>query len=66
MAKIPSTPSSLSEALTSLEKDYDYLLEGGVFTKDIIETYIAYKKEKEIDQINLRPHPHEFDLYYDA
>jgi len=66
LAKIPSTPGSLAEALNALEKDHDFLLEGDVFTKDNIETYISYKRENEVNQINLRPHPHEFNLYYDA
>ena len=66
LAKIPSTPGSLAEALDALDKDHAFLLEGDVFTKDVIETYISYKREKEIDPINLRPHPHEFNLYYDA
>ena len=54
------TPSS-----TALEVDHDYLLEGGVFTPDLIETWIEYKRENEIDPIRLRPHPHEFAMYYD-
>jgi len=66
LAKIHSTPGSLTEALDALKKDHDYLLEGNVFTKDVIETYIKYKKENEVDPVNLRPHPHEFNLYYDA
>lgn len=57
-------PSSLEEALEALEKDHDFLLEGGVFTKDYIERYIAYKRDNEADAIRLRPHPAEFDLYY--
>jgi len=66
LAKIPSTPGSLAEALEALKNDHAFLLEGEVFTKDVIETYIAYKKEKEVDPMNLRPHPYEFNLYYDA
>ena len=66
LAKIPSTPGSLAEALNALEKDHAFLLEGGVFTKDNIETYISYKRENEVNPMNLRPHPHEFNLYYDA
>ena len=50
---------------TALEADHDYLLEGGVFTDDLIETWIDYKRTNEIDPIRLRPHPHEFELYYD-
>ena len=66
LANIPSTPGSLPESLDALEKDQDFLLEGDVFTKDVINNYIAYKREKEIDQINLRPHPYEMHLYYDV
>ena len=66
LAKIPSTPGSLAESLDALEKDHAFLLEGNVFTKDVLNNYIAYKKENEVVPINLRPHPHEFNLYYDA
>jgi glutamine synthetase len=65
-AKIKSTPGSLAEVLNSLEADHEFLLEGGVFTRDLIENYIAYKREKEVDPVALRPHPYEFHLYYDA
>ena len=58
-------PGSLPEVLDALEADHDYLLEGGVFTDDLIETWIAYKRANEVDPIRLRPHPHEFELYYD-
>ena len=64
-AAIPQVPGSLAEVLDALEADHDYLLEGGVFTPDLIETWIDYKRENEIDPIRLRPHPHEFELYYD-
>ncbi|ACZ85598.1 MULTISPECIES: type I glutamate--ammonia ligase [Streptosporangium] len=63
---IPQVPGSLSDVLAALEADHEYLLEGGVFTPDLIETWIAYKRENEIDPIRLRPHPHEFELYYDV
>ncbi|QKG26418.1 type I glutamate--ammonia ligase [Actinomadura verrucosospora] len=63
---IPQVPGSLPAVLEALESDHDYLLEGGVFTPDLIETYIAMKNEFEIDPIRLRPHPHEFELYYDV
>ena len=66
LEKIPSTPGSLAESLKALENDHAFLLEGDVFTKDVIETYIAFKRENEVDPINLRPHPHEFNLYYDV
>ena len=65
MAAIDSTPSSLSEALDALEDDHEYLLKGDVFTQDVIDSWIAYKHENEVDAINLRPHPYEFHLYHD-
>ena len=64
-ASIPQVPDSLPAVLDALEADYDYLLEGGVFTQDLIETWVEYKRTKEIDPLRLRPHPHEFELYYD-
>ena len=64
-AAIPQVPGSLSEVLDALEADHDYLLEGGVFTPDLIETWIEYKRVNEVDPIRLRPHPHEFELYFD-
>jgi len=64
-ANIPQAPGSLAEALDHLEKDHEFLLKGDVFTKDVIETWIDYKREKEVLAMNLRPHPYEFFLYYD-
>ena len=64
-ANIATVPSSLNEALEALEADSDFLLEGGVFTQDLVETWIDFKRSNEIDPIRLRPHPHEFELYYD-
>jgi glutamine synthetase len=61
---IPQVPGTLEEVLQALEADHDYLLEGDVFTKDLIETWISYKREKEIAPLALRPHPYEFELYY--
>ncbi|MDQ3897078.1 MAG: glutamine synthetase, partial [Actinomycetota bacterium] len=61
----PQVPGSLEEALAALEADQDYLLAGGVFTPDLIETWLAYKRLREIDEVRLRPHPWEFYLYYD-
>jgi glutamine synthetase len=57
----------LDEALDALEKDHDFLLrgDGDVFTKDVIETWLEYQRKKEVDAIRLRPHPHEFGLYFD-
>ena len=65
LAKVPQTPGSLREALGNLEKDYEYLLKGDVFTPDVIETWISYKIANEVQAIDLRPHPWEFALYYD-
>ncbi len=65
LAKVPQAPGSLDEALNNLEKDHSWLLQGDVFTQDIIETWISYKRLKEADAVRLRPHPYEFVLYYD-
>jgi glutamine synthetase len=65
-AKIRKLPGSLPEAIAALESDHDYLLQGGVFEKDVLDTWIDYKRTKEIDPIRLRPHPYEFHLYHDA
>ncbi len=62
---IPVMPSSLDEALTELEGDHDFLLRGDVFTEDALQTWIEYKRENEIAPMRQRPHPHEFELYYD-
>jgi len=64
--KVPNTPGSLAESFAALKKDHKYLLEGGVFSEELIQTWIDYKTANEIDEISLRPHPHEFHLYYDA
>jgi glutamine synthetase len=64
-ASIAQVPSSLTEVLDALEADHDYLLAGGVFTPDLIETWIHYKRTAEVDYVRLRPHPAEFELYYD-
>jgi glutamine synthetase len=63
--EVKSTPGSLEQALDALEADHAFLLRGDVFTKDVIETWLNYKRDKEIDAIRLRPHPYEFHLYYD-
>ena len=65
LAKIESTPGSLPEVLDALEQDHEFLLKGDVFTRDVIETWLAYKREHEVDAIRLRPHPWEFALYFD-
>ena len=66
LAKVPSTPTSLEEALLALEKDRDFLLQRDVFTQDVIETWIRYKRQNEAEAIRVRPHPYEFALYYDV
>ncbi len=66
LAKYPKTPGSLAEALDALEKDHEFLIAGNVFTEDLIETWIQWKKDNEIDPLALRPHPYEFHLYYDC
>ena len=66
MAKIPSTVGSLEDALAALKEDHAYLLNGDVFTEDVIETWIEYKMKNEVGELQLRPHPYEFALYYDA
>ena len=65
LAKVPQAPGSLDEALRNLRKDHEFLLKGEVFTPDVIDTWIWYKTEKEVDAIRMRPHPYEFVLYYD-
>src|SRR5678815_5514998 len=65
-AKVPTMPGSLDEALKHLERDHEFLLKGGVFTEDLIETWIAYKRSREVDPLRLRPHPYEFFMYYDV
>lgn len=62
---VQQTPGSLPEALDALEADYEFLLKGDVFTKDVIDNWIEYKRVEEVDAVRLRPHPHEFSLYYD-
>ena len=64
-AGVPTMPGSLDEALRALNEDHDFLLKSDVFTRDAIETWIEYKRENEVDQIRVRPHPHEFELYFD-
>ncbi len=65
-AGYPEVPSSLEEALQALEDDHDFLLKGGVFDQDLIETWISYKLEAEVEAVRIRPHPMEFQLYFDA
>jgi glutamine synthetase len=65
LAKLAQVPASLEEALDCLEADNDYLKPGGVFTDDVVDTWIDYKRSREVDPVRLRPHPWEFMLYYD-
>jgi len=65
LADIPSAPGSLDKALTALKEDQEFLLKGGVFTQDVIDMWIDYKTEKEVNTVKLRPHPYEFFLYFD-
>ena len=66
LAETNVAPKTLTEALESLKEDHDFLTKGDVFTEDFIKTYIKFKHENEIDPIRLRPHPFEFDLYYNV
>ena len=66
LARVPQTPGSLEEAINALEADHDFLLKGSVFTQDVIDHWIDYKRKNEIDEMRLRPHPYEFALYFDA
>jgi glutamine synthetase len=62
---VPQAPGSLDQALNALEKDHAFLLKGDVFTPDVIQVWLDYKRENELDAVRLRPHPHEFALYFD-
>lgn len=64
-AEVRQTPGSLDEVLKALSHDHDFLLRGDVFTADVVETWIDYKTESEVDPLRLRPHPYEFCMYYD-
>ncbi|MFV1966674.1 MAG: type I glutamate--ammonia ligase [Pirellulaceae bacterium] len=65
LAEIPTTPASLDAALDALAADHEFLLRGDVFTQDVVDTWISYKLENEVDAVRLRPHPYEFCLYFD-
>ena len=65
LKKVPAMPASLEEALNCLREDHKFMLEGDVFLEDSIDNWIDYKREKEVDAMRLRPHPHEFELYFD-
>ena len=64
--QVKQVPGSLGDVLDALEADHEFLLKGDVFTTDLLEAYIAYKREIEVDPVRMRPHPHEFTLYYDV
>jgi glutamine synthetase len=64
-AQVKQVPGSLEEVLDALENDHQFLLEGGVFTQDVIDTYLEFKRTNELDEVRLRPHPYEFSLYFD-
>ncbi|MFQ5843757.1 MAG: type I glutamate--ammonia ligase [Planctomycetota bacterium] len=66
LKEIPSTPGTLADALDCLETDHDFLLKGDVFSSDVIETWLEYKRRNEVEQLNIRPHPHEFEMYFDG
>jgi glutamine synthetase len=64
-AKVPSLPGSLDASLAALQADHKFLLDGGVFTQEVIDLWVNYKLKNEVDPVRMRPHPHEFHLYYD-
>jgi glutamine synthetase len=66
LSDVPVMPGTLDEALGCLEEDHEFLLKGDVFTEDALETWLEYKRENEVDAVAKRPHPHEFELYYDV
>jgi glutamine synthetase len=63
---VPSVPGSLEAALLALERDHDFMMKGDVFTKDMLDTWLYFKRRREIDEVRLRPHPYEFALYFDV
>ncbi|MGC4796041.1 type I glutamate--ammonia ligase, partial [Micromonospora saelicesensis] len=63
---VKQVPGSLAQALDSLAHDHDYLLDGGVFSPDLISTWVAWKRANEVEPMALRPTPHEFALYFDC
>ena len=66
MKDVKSVVGSLDAALDALEEDHAFLLKGDVFTQDVIDMWLSYKRENEVDAMRLRPHPYEFSLYYDV
>jgi len=65
LAKLPAAPANLEEALAALMGDHEYLLKGNVFTADVIQGWIKYKMENEVEALRIRPHPYEFCMYFD-
>jgi glutamine synthetase len=65
LKNVPSLPGSLEESLAALEADHEFLLKGEVFTRQLVERWISYKREKEIQPLRMRPHPFEFGMYFD-
>jgi glutamine synthetase len=63
---VPTLPASLDRALEALEADHEFLLKGDVFTENMIERWITFKRQKEVDPIRMRPHPLEFQMYFDS
>jgi glutamine synthetase len=63
---VPNAPATLDDALSALERDHEFLLHGSVFTEDVIETWVRFKRQEEVTAVRLRPHPYEFALYYDS
>ncbi len=66
LAKYPKTPGTLAEAIDALEADYKFLTAGDVFTDDLVQMWIKWKREEELEPLALRPHPYEFYMYYDS
>jgi glutamine synthetase len=64
--QVKQVPGTLGDVLDALEADHEFLLKGDVFTSDLLEAYIGYKRQMEVDPVRMRPHPHEFTLYYDV
>jgi glutamine synthetase len=65
LAGIPTVPTTLDEALDALEADHEFLTDGGVFTDDLIATYVEFRREQS-DRVKIRPHPYEFPMYFDG
>jgi glutamine synthetase len=63
---VPAVPRSLDASLEALRADHEFLLRGDVFTSDVIDTWIWYKQTREVEALRARPHPYEFQLYYDV